>query len=201
MNAHSQSTDGRRVTILRASGLLVAAGLGVAIFPTTGLAPADAEGTSSGFSIAWAPCPEAPPVQCGSLTVPVDWSQPFKERISVAVARRPADDREHRIGTVFFNPGGPGDGGVRYVESAEAVFSRTLLSRFDLVAMDPRGIGGSTSITCTTPVLTPELTLFPSTREAFGQLKQHNRTVAQSCLEGTGPLIKHADTRQRREGP
>jgi pimeloyl-ACP methyl ester carboxylesterase len=128
------------------------------------------------------------------LSVPVDWSHPSTANITVAVARRPADDPEHRIGTLFFNPGGPGDGGVAYVESAEAVFSKTLLSRFDLVAMDPRGLGGSTPITCTSPVLTPEQTLFPSTRKEFRQLKQHNRAVAQSCLEETGALIEHADT-------
>ncbi|MCW2762664.1 MAG: alpha/beta hydrolase [Marmoricola sp.] len=193
MKAHTQSQDSRLATRLRTL-CLVAGALGAAILPTTGVAPAEAKATSSGFSIAWTECAEAPQVQCGSLTVPVDWSHRSAGDISVAVARRPADDPEHRIGTLFFNPGGPGDGGVRYVESAEAVFSETLLSRFDLVAMDPRGIGGSTPITCTSPVLTAELTLFPSTRGEFQQLKQHNRTVAQSCVQETGALIEHADT-------
>jgi pimeloyl-ACP methyl ester carboxylesterase len=193
MKAHRQSPDGRHVTRLHTS-VLAAAALGAAIVPTTGPAPAATAAASPGFSIAWTQCVEAPQVQCGSLTVPVDWSHPSTGNISVAVARRPADDPAHRIGTVFFNPGGPGDGGVAYIESAERVFSDTLLSRFDLVAMDPRGIAGSTSITCNAPVLTPKLTLFPSTRAEFRQLKQHNRTVARSCLEGSGALIKHADT-------
>ncbi len=193
MRTHRHSQDGRPATRLRISCLTVAA-LGAAILPTTGPGPAEAKATSSGFSIAWSNCAEAPQIQCGDLTVPVDWSQPSAGNISVAVARRPADDPEHRIGTLFFNPGGPGDGAAFYVEAAEAVFSETLLSRFDLVGMDPRGIGGSTPITCTSLVLTPKLTLFPSTREEFLRLKQHNRKVAQSCLEGTGALIEHADT-------
>ena len=98
------------------------------------------------------------------------------------------------MGTLFFNPGGPGDGAVRYVEGAEEIFSDTLLSRFDIVGMDPRGVGGSTPIGCAEPVLTPELTLFPTSRAEFQQLRQHSRALGQSCLEATGPLIGHVDT-------
>src|SRR4051794_7431260 len=149
---------------------------------------------ASHFSVGWGPCPEAPDKQCGTLKVPVDWSTPSGARISVAVARRLADDPTKRIGVLFFNPGGPGDGAVTYVKAAEAIFSPAVLHRFDLVGMDPRGMVGSTPITCAKPVLTPELTLFPKTREQFRQLRQHNKTVAQSCLKATGPLIGHVDT-------
>src|SRR5215213_3347375 len=148
----------------------------------------------SHFSVDWAPCPDAPDKQCGMLKVPLDWSSSSGARISVAVARRLAEDPTKRIGVLFFNPGGPGDGAAGYVKAAEEVFSPAVLHRFDLVGMDPRGMVGSTPITCAKPVLTPELTLFPKTREQFQQLRQHNRTVAQSCLKATGPLIGHVDT-------
>jgi pimeloyl-ACP methyl ester carboxylesterase len=193
MNTYTRTRDGRRGARLTISCLAVAA-LGAAIVHTAGPGPAHAKAPASGFSIAWSECAEAPQVHCGTLVVPVDWSQPTAESITVAVARRAADDPEHRIGTLFFNPGGPGDGAVRYVQAAEDIFSDTVLSRFDLVGMDPRGLGGSSPITCTSPVLTPELTLFPSSRAEFHQLKEHNRTVAQSCVEKTGALIQHADT-------
>ena len=78
--------------------------------------------------------------QCGTLRVPADWSHPKGRKINVAVARRPADDPAHRIGTLFFNPGGPGDGGVKYVIAADTFFSDTLRARFDIVSVDPRGV-------------------------------------------------------------
>jgi pimeloyl-ACP methyl ester carboxylesterase len=183
-------------TRLRAVGLLatiLAAALGPAV-SVAAPTPAASARASGGFSVDWATCDGAPGVQCGSLEVPLDWAAPEGARITVAVARRPADDPDRRVGTLFFNPGGPGDGATRYVEGAEQVFSTTLLSRFDIVGMDPRGVGGSTPISCAEPVLTPELTLFPKSREEFRQLRRHNRAVGQSCLEATGPLIGHVDT-------
>src|SRR5436190_1267474 len=89
------------------------------------------------YHVSWAPCPGAPTTQCGTLRVPVDWAQPTGPTLSVAVARRPATDAAHRIGTLFYNPGGPGDGGVKYVEAAEVFFSATLRARFDIVSVDP----------------------------------------------------------------
>jgi pimeloyl-ACP methyl ester carboxylesterase len=112
----------------------------------------------------------------------------------VAVARRPADDPAHRVGTLFFNPGGPGDGATRYVIGAEGVFSTELRARFDIVGMDPRAVGGSTKVHCAVPVLTPTGTLFPRTEAQFQALVRHNHEVGASCLRGTGALLGHTDT-------
>ncbi|MFG1627485.1 alpha/beta fold hydrolase [Kribbella sp. NPDC049227] len=112
----------------------------------------------------------------------------------MAVARRPADDPAHRIGTLFFNPGGPGDGAVKYVIEADTFFSATLRARFDIVGLDPRGVGASTPIRCGVPALTPDYTFFPRTQREFDATVAHNRALAKSCLRQTGPLFLHADT-------
>jgi pimeloyl-ACP methyl ester carboxylesterase len=149
---------------------------------------------TAGSSVDWAPCPQFPGTQCGTLRVPVDWSKPRGPQTTVAVARRPADDPRGRVGTLFFNPGGPGDGAVGYVGNAELIFSATLRARFDIVGMDPRGVGGSARVRCGVPVLTPTDTLFPRTEQAFQDLRRHNREVGLSCLRETGPLLGHLDT-------
>ena len=146
------------------------------------------------FRIDWAPCPGAETTQCGTLRVPVDWAHPNGPKLSVAVARRPAADPAHRIGTLFFNPGGPGDGGVDNVMAAETYFSETLRARFDIVSVDPRGIGNSTPIRCGVPVFVPELTFFPRTQQEFDAQIARNRAVAQSCFAMTGPQFLHSDT-------
>jgi pimeloyl-ACP methyl ester carboxylesterase len=190
-----QSTRDRRHRRRLGAGGLIATVIVIGSAPAVSLAAGPGISTrTSHFSVGWAPCPDAPDTQCGTLRVPLDWSTPSGARISVAVARRLADDRTKRIGVLFFNPGGPGDGAVTYVKAAKEIFSPAVLHRFDLVGMDPRGMVGSTPITCAKPVLTPELTLFPKTREQFRQLRRHNKTVAQSCLKATGPLIGHVDT-------
>jgi pimeloyl-ACP methyl ester carboxylesterase len=146
-------------------------------------------------SIDWAPCATTPTAQCGTLKVPLDWSKPSGKQISLAVARRPADDSARRVGTLFFNPGGPGDGAVDDVtERADIVFSPELRARFDLVGMDPRGVGNSTRARCGVPILAPDDTLFPRTEKQFNAMLRHNREVGLSCLHETGPLLGHLDT-------
>lgn len=149
---------------------------------------------TSQYKIDFGPCPESTKARCGTLRVPADWADPNGPKIDVAVARRPADDPAHRIGTLFFNPGGPGDGAARYVIAADTFFSATLRARFDIVGVDPRGVGGSTPITCGVPALTPDYTFFPRTQQEFDAMVAHNRAVAKSCLQQTGPLLLHADT-------
>src|SRR4051812_24895373 len=90
---------------LMTSGLLVVA-LAAGSVPAYARAPSANRST---FHIDWKAC--TPAVQCGTLQVPVDWSRPDGDRVPLAVARRPADNPAARIGTLFYNPGGPGDGG------------------------------------------------------------------------------------------
>jgi pimeloyl-ACP methyl ester carboxylesterase len=146
------------------------------------------------FRVAWQPCATAPAVQCGTLQVPLDWSKPNGARVPVAVARRPADNPAARVGTVFFNPGGPGDPSTGYVLNAEQFFSPTLRARFDLVAIDPRGMGNSVHVTCGINPIQPETTLFPRSEEQFEQFRRHNREVGLDCLRRTGPLLRNMDT-------
>jgi pimeloyl-ACP methyl ester carboxylesterase len=184
--------DMRRDLITRlGAGALLVAGL------IAGYAPAHAEPSTVGpprFRIDWAPCPTAPAVQCGTLQVPVDWSKPHGPRVPLTVARRPADNPATRVGTVFYNPGGPGDGAAHYVIGAENYFSATLRARFDIVGLDPRGTGNSVQPRCGVNPFTPETTLFPRTEQQFEQLRRHNREVGLSCLQQTGPLLRHMDT-------
>ena len=177
-------------TRLGATGVLMAA-------LTAGSIPAYAEAPATGpptFRVHWTACAGAAAVQCGTLHVPLDWSKPTGERVPIAVARRPADDPAARVGTLFYNPGGPGDGGTPYIIGAEQIFSATLRARFDLVALDPRGMGDSVHVRCGLNPLTPTTSLFPSSEQQFEQQRRHIRQVGLSCLRQTGELLRHMDT-------
>jgi pimeloyl-ACP methyl ester carboxylesterase len=173
-------------------------GVGVAslaaLLLNVGGAQASADPGQTRFKIAWSACEKSPQTQCGTLKVPLDWSEPSGATVSLAVARRQAKDPSKRLGSVFFNPGGPGDGAAKYVADAETFFSPGLIERFDLVGMDPRGIENSSQVWCTMPVLTPESTLFPKTEQEFQQLLKHNREVGLNCLNEAGELVRHIDT-------
>jgi pimeloyl-ACP methyl ester carboxylesterase len=183
---------GRVTSVLRLRSLHVA--LLAAILLIIGGTQASADPGKTRFKIAWSACEKSPQTQCGTLKVPLDWSKPSGPTISLAIARRPAKDPQHRVGTLFFNPGGPGDGAAKYILMAETVFTPTLIERFDLVGMDPRGMENSSQVRCTLPVITPETMLFPKTEQQFQQLLKHNRQVGLNCLDKAGDLVRHMDT-------
>jgi len=53
-----------------------------------------------------------------------------------------------RIGSLLFNPGGPGASGIEFLEAASFVVPGEIAQRFDLVSFDPRGVGSSTAVDC-----------------------------------------------------
>ena len=183
---------GRMTSVLRLRSLHVA--LLAALLLIIGGTQASADPGQTRFKIAWSACEKSPQTQCGTLKVPIDWSKPSGATISLAVARRPAKNPQQRAGTLFFNPGGPGDGAAKYVADPETFFSPSLIERFDLVGMDPRGMENSSPVRCTVPVITPEITLFPETEQQFQQLLKHNREVGLDCLDTAGDLVRHMDT-------
>ena len=85
-------------------------------------------------------------IQCATLAVPLDWSRPDGAKITLSLARHPA--REHRIGVLLSNPGGPGGSGIELVQQATDFVNRSVLDRFDIVSWDPRGVGASTPVAC-----------------------------------------------------
>jgi pimeloyl-ACP methyl ester carboxylesterase len=87
-----------------------------------------------------------PTAQCGTVSVPVDWNNPAKPdgaKAQLAVIRVPASGE--KIGVLVVNPGGPGASAVDTVASMAATLAGTdVTRRFDLVGIDPRGVGHST---------------------------------------------------------
>ncbi|MEU4801688.1 alpha/beta fold hydrolase [Actinosynnema sp. NPDC023587] len=134
--------------------------------------------------------------ECTTVDVPLNWARPNGERISLAVSRLSAADPARRIGVLFVNPGGPGGPAVPLVRDApREVFPASLRERFDIVGVDPRGVGESRpAITCPKPPYDPEVTHHPKTPGQFRALVAYNREVAESCRRATGPLIDHVDT-------
>ncbi len=94
------------------------------------------------------PAGELIDLECATLAVPLDHDDLDGELIDIAVARAASADRDSRIGSLVFNPGGPGGSGIEFLTSAAAVVPPAIAQRFDLVSFDPRGVGASAAIDC-----------------------------------------------------
>ena len=92
-------------------------------------------------TLTWKECDSG--IDCSSLEVPYDYSSPELGTFILPVARHRATQPASRIGTLLVNPGGPGSAATDWASYAIQVFSTSIVERFDIVAWDPRGVGGS----------------------------------------------------------
>ncbi|WP_237744942.1 alpha/beta hydrolase [Kribbella catacumbae] len=150
--------------------------------------------------IDWKLCSEQfPEYDCATVQVPLDYDNPGGAKISLALTRLRATDQEHRIGSLFLNPGGPGGSGVEFVQGlGPYLYSDAVRARFDLIGFDPRGVARSTPLTCfktqeqadaaTAPFV------FPVTRAEERAWVGFDRAYVKSCRKYAGPIIDHMST-------
>ncbi|MFE5738052.1 alpha/beta hydrolase [Streptomyces celluloflavus] len=90
-------------------------------------------------------------VECGKLTVPLDYDRPDGKKISLTVSRSRATSPEERQGALVFNPGGPGASSMEFpLYGALAKWRKTARS-YDFVGYAPRGVGRSAPLSCQDP--------------------------------------------------
>ncbi|MFF5176248.1 alpha/beta hydrolase [Micromonospora sp. NPDC000089] len=103
--------------------------------------------------VRWKECGQG--FDCATIKVPLEYTDPDGKQIPLAVTRHRATDPERRIGSLFINPGGPGVLATETVASIDAAkgtgpYSPDVVARFDVVGMDPRGVGKSGAVRCLT---------------------------------------------------
>lgn len=86
--------------------------------------------------------------RCGSVEAPLNWDDPESEPIELAVATYTAPGKGG-LDPLFYNLGGPGGDAVQSLSAfATLIAPEAVVENFMLVAVDPRGVGESTPVTC-----------------------------------------------------
>ena len=224
-----RTASGRRVgagVLAAVAGVCLGVGAGVvpaAAVPAAGPAPAASSNSKAavpkglesfyGQKVDWYDCVATAGVeksadktgfQCAKVKVPLDYSQPDGQTIEIAMKKHLAAGST-RQGTLFMNPGGPGESGVNDIgESVTSTFAG-VQKAYDIIGFDPRGVGSSTAVNCTsdteleaasegTPVNAGEGGMTFEQRAAVisAQFKQFEA----SCAANTKPteLLDHVDT-------
>ncbi|HLM65571.1 MAG TPA: alpha/beta hydrolase [Acidimicrobiales bacterium] len=99
---------------------------------------ADTDAPDTG-TLAWTDCGGGN--ECAELDVPVDYDDPDVDTLTLGIARVPAGG--DRIGALFVNPGGPGVAASDYAVGLAASLPPEVTEHFDIVGVDPRGLGPS----------------------------------------------------------
>ncbi|MFI8960965.1 alpha/beta hydrolase [Streptomyces sp. NPDC053493] len=152
----------------------------------------------------WQPCPapddgQAPGAawRCASVKVPLDYARPDGDTIPVALIRKEATDRGHRIGSLLFNFGGPGGSGVEILPRAAAEYAG-LGERYDLVSFDPRGVGRSAGVVCRDDAeqaaAEARIDLTPDSAAEETAFLKDNADFAAGCARRSGTVLPHTTT-------
>lgn len=138
----------------------------------------------------WSSCGDD--LQCATVAVPLDHDDPAGATIDLFVSRLPA--KGDRIGALFFNFGGPGAGAADLID----VFGipAAIRARFDIVGMDPRGVGRSTPLDCGIDPATL-YTADPTIEDEIdvATLLDISDRYVDDCQRDRGDLLPHVGTR------
>ncbi|MFF8595910.1 alpha/beta hydrolase [Streptomyces sp. NPDC015220] len=162
-----------------------------------GAAVAAARAAQAGID--WQDCPAdwglAKPIQCGYVSVPLDYAHPDGKQIKLAVDRiGNTGTKSERQGALIYNPGGPGGSGLRFparVTAKNPVWANAAKA-YDFVGFDPRGVGHSTPISCIDPqesVKAPKMDPVPDSEADKRAQRKLAREYADGCLERTGSAM------------
>jgi pimeloyl-ACP methyl ester carboxylesterase len=141
--------------------------------------------------VQWNACDQG---ECARVWVPLDYSDPGGQAITVEMARQAASGSP-KVGTLFINPGGPGASGVDFASANP--LDRTLAAHYDVVGFDPRGVGRSTPIDCLSDADVDEFVAAdpaPQTPEAIRGVEDEWSHYVQGCKQRSGPLLDHVSS-------
>ncbi len=147
-------------------------------------------------SLDWSECGDR--LECASIEVPLVHADPAAATITLPLMRHLAGDADERIGTLLVNPGGPGVGGLFLAEFADQIYDEVLLERFDILAWDPRGVGGSEPPVECVDELDPFFSIDPTadTEAERAALDDIGKEFAEACATNTSEgLLANISTR------
>ncbi len=100
----------------------------------------------------------------------------------------------------MINPGGPGEAGTQLLGRDLGVLTPTVKARFDVVEMDPRGVGNSGGLHCSDPAeggasgTGAKVDPVPVTPEGRAALIEADRGYAQACADRSAGLLEQIGT-------
>ncbi|MFF4751472.1 alpha/beta hydrolase [Streptomyces sp. NPDC002514] len=154
-----------------------------------------------GQKLAWRTC-GVEGFQCATLKAPRDYADPGSGDVRLAVARKQTTGKttgkNKPLGSLLVNPGGPGGSAVDYLQRSAGIgYPAEVRARYDMVAMDPRGVARSEPVECldgrqmdtyTQADVTPDGAA--ETDALVGQFKK----FAEGCGARSPQLLRHVST-------
>jgi pimeloyl-ACP methyl ester carboxylesterase len=134
---------------------------------------------------------------CAAVSVPLDYGDPTGKQIQLAMLRVHDDATSGPRRDLLVNPGGPGASGVTLALGLAKQLPDTVLSHFDIVGFDPRGVGSSTPVRCVSDTRKDALNAASPdvlTAAGFAQAMQLATSLSKACIAKYGDSLQYFNT-------
>ena len=124
--------------------------------------------------------------ECGYMKAPISYDDADSDDLNLFMVRAVMAGQTDRIGSLVVNPGGPGASGADAAIGLALTLPPEVLSRFDLVGFDPRGVGLSTPVECIPDELKERVIAAeprPTSKEQLDETFALTQEVADGCAE------------------
>ncbi|MFF4490398.1 alpha/beta hydrolase [Streptomyces sp. NPDC001544] len=169
-----------------------------------GVEVAAARARAAGIDFGTCPAGQKAPdgLQCGTVTVPLDYAHPDGRKIRLTVSRVRATHKDPRNskrkvprqGALVFNPGGPGGSGMYFPLVGLLPEWKRIAAAYDLVGYAPRGVGRSAPLSCQDPRQfaggPTEAPTHPSTAYKKKRIARA-KAYARGCAQRSGSALRY----------
>jgi pimeloyl-ACP methyl ester carboxylesterase len=149
--------------------------------------------------------------KCAFMRAPLDYDDPSKGDVQIALLRVSAEDPQQRLGAIMFNPGGPGGDGLYLSIAFGTLWTgsditdpigslyKQMSQRYDLIGFSPRGTGASTNLTCLSDALFKfEATIAVDDSQAnWDNILYNSRLIAENCSKNPQMPYMNSETTVR----
>ncbi|MEV7419286.1 alpha/beta hydrolase [Streptomyces sp. NPDC089919] len=167
---------------------------GTAVAPAAELAPYYSQ------KLSWRAC-GVPGFECATMKAPLDYARPAAKGgkdIDLAVARKKATGPGARLGSLLVNPGGPGGSAIGYLQAYAGIgYPAPVRARYDMVAVDPRGVARSAPVQCLSGPAMDAYTQVDQTPDSQAEraaLVAEFKKFAAGCEQKSGAVLPHVST-------
>ncbi|WP_329349922.1 alpha/beta hydrolase [Streptomyces sp. NBC_01261] len=150
-----------------------------------------------GQKLSWHTC-GVPGFECATMKAPLDYAKPTAGDIRLAVARKKATGKGKALGSLMVNPGGPGGSAVGYLQQYAGIgYPAEVRARYDMVAMDPRGVARSEPVECLGGRAMDTFTqtdTTPDDQRETTELVGEYKKFAEGCGAHSPDVLRHVST-------
>lgn len=136
--------------------------------------------------------------KCATVTVPIDYDKPAGATTKLAVKVIPSTSGK-ATHSMFVNPGGPGGSAIDYADTMATEFGKDVRAKYDIVGVDPRGVGESSPLKCLSDTQFDTFTEADPDPDNAAEIKEFRHLTAAlgtACEKHSGELAAHVSTEE-----